>query len=77
MASDPVTTMVNMARERPDPKGVSQWLIAYLGKRPLDMKLELLKGFEAEIKAKHLGAADVRAATLVLKMIEKVRETLR
>ena len=30
-----------------------------------------------EIKAKHLGAADVRAATLVLKTIEKVRETLR
>ncbi len=77
MASDPVPTMMNMARERPDPKGVSQWLSAYLGKRPLKMKRDLLAGFEAEIKAKHSSAADVRAATLVLKMIERVRESLR
>jgi len=77
MASDPVPTMMNMARERPDPKAVSQWLSAFLGKRPLKMKQDLLTGFETEIKAKYSGAADVRAATLVLKMIENVRETLR
>jgi hypothetical protein len=77
MASDPVPTMMNMARERPDPKAVSQWLAAYLGKRPLKMKRELLDGFAAEIKGKYAGAADMRAATLVLKMIEKVREGLR
>ncbi len=77
MASDPVPTMMNMARERPDPKAVSQWLSAYLGKRPLDMKRALLAGFEAEIKSKHASPADARAATLVLKMIAKVSETLR
>jgi hypothetical protein len=36
-----------------------------------------LDGFAAEIKGKYAGAADMRAATLVLKMIEKVREGLR
>ncbi|MSO97619.1 MAG: hypothetical protein EXR11_05285 [Rhodospirillaceae bacterium] len=77
MAADPVPTMMGMARERPDPKAVVQWLSAYLGKRPVDMKRALLDGFAAEIKAKHSGPTDVRAATLVLKMIEKVRETLR
>jgi hypothetical protein len=77
MASDPVPTMMNMARERPDPKAVSQWLTAYLGKRPLDMKRDLLARCEAEITAKHSGPADARAATLVLKTIQKIREGFR
>jgi len=69
--------MMNMARERPDPKAVSQWLVAYLGKRPLEMKRDLLKTCEAEIASKYAGPADARAATLVLKTIQKVREGLR
>jgi hypothetical protein len=77
MASDPVPTMMDMARARPDPKAVSQWLVAYLGKRPLSMKRDLLAICEAEIKTKHAGPADTRAATLVLRVIEKIRETLR
>lgn len=77
MASDPVPTMIDMARARPDPKGVSQWLVAYLGKRPLDMKRDLLAACEAEIKANYASPADTRAATLVLRVIEKVRESLR
>jgi hypothetical protein len=77
MASDPVPTMMDMARARPDPKAVSQWLVAYLGKRPLAMKRDLLATCEAEIKRKYSGPADTRAATLVLRVIDKVRESLR
>ncbi|MDX2145196.1 MAG: hypothetical protein SFV19_17710 [Rhodospirillaceae bacterium] len=77
MATDPVQTMMDMARVRPDPKAVSQWLAAYLGKRPLDMKQELLASFEKTIAAKFSAPADQRAATLVVKTIQKVRETLR
>ena len=75
--ADAVPTMMEMAKARPDPKAVSQWLSAYLGKRPLEMKRALLDGFETEIKTKYASAEHTRAATLVLKMIQKVRESLR
>jgi hypothetical protein len=72
-----VQTMMGMAKDRPDPKSVTQWLVAYLGKRPLDMKKDLLNTFETEIADNFQDAASVRAATLVTKVIQKVRENLR
>lgn len=69
--------MTYMARERPDPKSVSPWLNACLGERPYEIKCHLLAGFKAEIKARHSGSAETRAATMLLKMVEKVRGTLR
>lgn len=75
--TDAVQTMIGMAKDRPDPKAVSQWLVAYLGKRPLDMKRQLLATFETDIAKRYNAATDQRAATLVTKVIEKVRDTLR
>ncbi len=72
-----VQTMMGMAKDRPDPKAVTQWLVAFLGKRPLDMKKDLLNTFETEIADNYKNAADVRSATLVTKVIQKVREGLR
>jgi len=75
--SDAVQNMIKMAKERPDPKGVSNWLIAFLGKRPLKMKQDMLNAFESEISSTYNAPADQRAATLVVKVIQKVRETVR
>ncbi|MBL8643165.1 MAG: hypothetical protein JNK21_04465 [Rhodospirillaceae bacterium] len=75
--TDAVQTMMGMAKDRPDPKAVSQWLTAYLGKRPLEAKQAALNAFETEVSANYKSATDQRAATLVLKVIGKVRETLR
>ncbi|MBL8631097.1 MAG: hypothetical protein JNM81_15795 [Rhodospirillaceae bacterium] len=72
-----VETMMGMAKDRPDPKAVSQWLVAFLGKRPLEAKKALLNTFETEIAHKYSGPSDVRAATLVTKTIQKVRDGLR
>jgi hypothetical protein len=72
-----VETMMGMAKATPNPQAVSNWLTAFLGKRPLDMKRELLNTFETEVTSKYTAATDQRAATLVVKVIQKVRETLR
>lgn len=72
-----VQTMMGFAKDRPDPKIVSNWLVAYLGKRPREMKLDLLKTFTKEATALLANPADTRAATLVLKVIEKVRENVK
>lgn len=75
--SDAIQNMMRMAKDRPDPKGVSNWLVAFLGKRPRDMKRTMLTDFEAEVMRTYTAPADQRAATLVVKVIQKVRETVK
>jgi hypothetical protein len=75
--AEAVQVMIGMAKDRPDPKAVINWLTAYLGKRPADAKREALAAMEKEINNKLSQAAETRAATLVLKSVQRVRETVR
>ena len=62
--SDPSQTLLAMARDRPDPKIVGDWLTAYLGKRPLDARRAVLVALSTTFskpavvtKSQHIGSS--------------------
>ncbi len=72
---DPVQMILDVAKDRPDPRVVSTWLTAYLGTRPLKAKYVALDTLESQLQALP-GSADQRALGLILRVIQKLRETL-
>jgi len=72
---DPVEMILGVAKDRPDPRAVSTWLTAYLGTRPLKAKYIALDTLESQLKALP-AATDQRALGLILRVIQKLRETL-
>jgi hypothetical protein len=66
--------LLDTARQKPDPRAVAGWLMAYLGTRPLEAKIAALAQLEAQVKA---AAPEARMLGLVLGVIEKVRKALR
>jgi hypothetical protein len=72
---DPVEMILGVAKDRPDPRAVSSWLTAYLGTRPLKAKYAALDTLEVQLKALP-PATDQRARGLILRVIQKLRETL-
>jgi len=68
--------LLDTARQRPDPRAVSTWLSAYLGTRPLKAKHAALSALESQIKALQ-PPPEPRVAGLVLRVIEKARESLK
>ncbi len=74
--AEPVQMILDVARDRPDPRAVSNWLTAYLGTRPLKAKHAALSALESQLKAL-MPQADQRIVGLVLRVIEKARASLK
>jgi hypothetical protein len=73
--AEPVQMILGVAKDRPDPRAVSTWLTAYLGTRPLKAKLAALSALESQLQP--LAAAEPRAVGLILRVIQKARETVK
>ncbi len=74
--SEPVQMLLGVAKDRPDPRAVGTWLVAYLGTRPLKAKYAALDGLEAQTKSM-TPAPEKRVLGLVLGVIEKTRSGLK
>lgn len=74
--SVPVQMLLGVAKERPDPRAVATWLVAYLGTRPLKAKRAALDGLESQVK-RLAPAPEKRILGLVLGVIEKMRAGLK
>ena len=72
--AEPFQMLIDTARQWPDPRAVGTWLTAYLGTRPLPAKITALALLETQVEA---TAPDARVLGLVLRVIEKTRESLR
>lgn len=72
---EPVQMILDVAKDRPDPRAVSTWLTAYLGTRPLKAKHAALSALESQIAA--YAVTEPRAVGLITRVIQKQRETLR
>ena len=75
MATDPVPSLLATAKQTPDPRAVMKWIDAYLGTRPHDAKLSVLKSLEQTFTALARGT-DAKAAGLVLRMIQRTHGDL-
>jgi len=75
--ADPVQDLLSLATATPDPRLVSNWIVAYLGKRSLESKREILKKLEGDFAARQANATEKRAASLVLRCVQKVGENFR
>jgi hypothetical protein len=75
--ADPVKDLIAIATATPDPRMVSNWISAYLGKRPPEQKREILKKLAAEFAARPANANEARAAGLILRCVQKVGENLK
>jgi hypothetical protein len=73
--TEPVQMILDVAKDRPDPRAVSTWLTAYLGTRPLKAKHAALSALESQLAA--FAAAEPRAVGLITRVIQKQREVLR
>ena len=68
--------ILDVARDRPDPRTISNWLVAYLGTRPLKAKYAALSALESQMRAM-APPPEPRMSGLVLRVIQKARETLK
>jgi hypothetical protein len=75
--TDPVHDLISLANATPDPRLVSNWITAYLGKRPLESKHEILRKLEAEFAARQANPNEKRAAGLILRCVQKVGMNLK
>jgi hypothetical protein len=74
--AEPLHMILDVAKARPDPRAVSTWLTAYLGTRPLKAKHAALSALESQLQ--NLSPPpDPRIVGLVLRVIQKSRETLK
>jgi hypothetical protein len=74
--AEPFQMLLDVARDRPDPRAISTWLTAYLGTRPLKAKHGALSALESQIQQMK-PAPDARIMGLVLRVIQKTRETVK
>ncbi len=75
--ADPVKDLMSLAAATPDPRLVSNWITAYLGKRPLESKREILRKLEADFTLRQANPNEKRAAGLILRCVQKVGENLK
>ena len=71
MAADPVPALLALIKDRPDPRAVSNWITAYLGKRDAKDRKRALASLQAEFEARK--AADPRGAGMVLGIVAKLQ----
>lgn len=70
MPTDPVPALLALIKDRPDPRAVSNWIIAYLGKRDAKEREKALMFLQKEFAARK--AADPRGAGMVLGIVAKL-----
>jgi hypothetical protein len=70
MAREPGPALLALVQEKLDPRAVSQWITAYLGKRTTREKRLALQALQLEFRSRQ--AAEPRAAGLVLRVIENL-----
>ena len=75
MAKDPVPALESLLKEKLDPRVVSAWITAYLGKRPGREKRLALQALRMEFQSRRAMAP--RAAGLVLRVIDNLLADLR
>jgi len=75
--ADPVKDLMSLATATPDPRLVSNWIAAYLGKRPLESKREILRKLEADFTCRQANPNEKRAVGLILRCVQKVGENLK
>lgn len=70
--ADPAQTLLAMAKDRPDPRMVTDWLTAFLGKKSLEAKRIALATLVVEF-SKPRPPAEVRAAGLILRVAQRLQ----
>lgn len=75
MARDPVPAVLALVQDKLDPRAVSQWITAYLGKRSPREKRLALQALQLEFQSRL--ATEPRAAGLVLRVIENLLAELK
>ena len=76
MPTDPVAALIDLTKNTPDPRAISNWLNAYLGTRPHDAKVTALEKLTSAFSGRTGGEADQRVATMVLRIIRRAQEEL-
>ena len=71
MAADPIPALVALVRERPDPRAITNWIVAYLGKRSARDRQTALQTLKLAFEARQ--AEDPRGTGLVLKVIQRLQ----
>jgi hypothetical protein len=74
MAKDPVPALEALLKERLDPRAVSGWITAYLGKRSDREKRLALRALRMEFEARQTTSP--RSAGLVLRVIDNLLTAL-
>lgn len=75
--ADPVKDLMSLAAATPDPRLVSNWITAYLGKRPLQSKREILRKLEGDFTSRQTNPVEKRAAGLILRCVQKAVQNLK
>ena len=75
MAKDPVPALEALLQEKLDPRVVSGWITAYLGKRPDRERRLALQALRMEFQSRQ--AAAPRSAGLVLRVIDNLLSELK
>jgi hypothetical protein len=75
MARDPGPALLALVQEKLDPRAVSQWITAYLGKRSEREKRLALQALQLEFQSRM--ANEPRSAGLVLRVIENLLAGLK
>lgn len=74
--ADPAQQLLALAKDRSDPKIVSNWVTAYLGKKSPDLRRSSLAALESAF-AKPAAPADARAVGLILSVVRKIQAAER
>ena len=75
MAREPGSAILALVQDKLDPRAVTQWITAYLGKRSPREKRLALQALQLEFQSRL--TAEPRAAGLVLRVIENLLAELK
>ena len=70
MATDPIPALLALVHDKPDPRVVSDWIVAYLGKRSGRDRRLVLQTLRLEFEARQ--TTEPRTAGLVLRVIQNL-----
>jgi hypothetical protein len=75
LARDPAPALLALVQDRLDPRAISQWITAYLGKRSDREKRLALQALQLEFQSRVI--AEPRAAGLVLRVVQNLLDGLK
>jgi hypothetical protein len=74
MTRDPGPALMALVQDKLDPRVVSQWIVAYLGKRSEREKRLALQALQMEFQSR--ATTEPRTAGLVLRVIQNLLDDL-